>query len=308
MMKCFFLFLFITIPACLLSQQQYSLLGMMINDDGLASGMERHFLTEKNGLIYDHNGDLCNGNHVDYYDSDKKKVRISGRFKKGVPVDTIKGYYENGVVKFNYLPFEKKYKYKGVRYNYCRYREYDERGFCVRSTDDMNGIERRYHMDGRLFSVLHYYRKKSKVIYYEEYHPDNKKKTIVSNSNRYDYDENERIRRHWVRKSERYNKRYGTMSATFNFEEYDVLGNVTKIGRFYTNLYEHDQWLHISPEFPVSIDSVPVQDFKEITYPHLNMKDVYRWDYANNRTIIIRYTLKNEAWVEVERLGLPRSN
>ena len=309
-LKYFFLLLFIISPVCLFSQQQHnSLLGLMINNtEGLDSDMAGNFMTEENGIVYDYSGKPCHGYQVDYYDKDKNKIRISGRFKKGVPVDVVKGYYENGVIKFKYYPFKKKYKYRGRKYNYCLYSEYDENGNCIRYIDDMKGVERRYGSDGSLHSVLYYRRKASEVVHYEEYYPGNKKKTVISGGNKYDYDENGCLRRHWVRKSERHNKKYGTMSATIYFEEYDVSGNISRIGRLYTNLYEHDQWLHISPEFPASINSVPTQDFKEITYPRLNMKDVYKWDYSNNRTIITRYALKGKVWVEIERKSLSRSN
>lgn len=88
------------------------------------------------------------------------------------------------------------------------------------------------------------------------------------------------------------------MSATFYFEEYDVSGEVSKKGRFYSNLYDHNRWYHIIPEFPVGIEMVPVQDFREVVYPVLNIKDVYRWDYVNKKTIITRYEQQGDTWSE----------
>lgn len=224
-----------------------------------------------------------------------------------MPVDTIKEYYENGILKSLYYPYRRKYKYCGRKYNYCLYIEYDEQGNRIRYTNDKDGIERKYGSDGALISVLYYCRRESNVKYFLQNFPGSKMKSIITGGNRYDYDENERLRRHWVRKSARYDKKYGALSASFYFEEYDVAGNISRIGRFYSNLYEHAQWLRISPEFPVAIDSVPVQDFKEIIYPRLNLKDVYKWDYVNNKTIIMRYEPRGEVWVEIERKILPRN-
>jgi hypothetical protein len=303
-LKIFFLLLIIT-PLYLSSQQQNGLLSMMINDvDSLSSN---DFITEKKGKYYDSKGNLCDGYYADFYDAEKNNIRIAGRFKKGLPIDVVIGYYKSGVVKFRYFPLKKRYTYKGVKYNYCVYKEYDEKGRYTRLIDDVEGTDSRYRADGSLTSVLYYNRNKSELIYYEEYFTSNKRKTVISDGNKYDYDENERLRRHWVRKSERYNKKYGTMFSTIYFEEFDVMGNVSKHGRFYTDLFEHDQWQHVFPEFPATIDSVPEQDFKEIIYPRLNLKDVYKWDFKNHKTTIIRYELRGGAWSETERKVLPRS-
>ena len=279
----------------------------MINETGdVAPDIRKNYLTEKDGIIYDNAGDPCNGFHTDYYDKEKTKVRITGRFKKGLPVDMVRGYFENGVIKFRYAPYNKSYKYCGRRYNYCSYKEYDESGICLIYMDDKKGMERKYNADGSLFSVLYYFRKSSELIHYEEYYKDKKKKTVIYDKKKFDYDENGRLRRYWERKSEKYDKKSGIMAATFYFEEYDVSGDVSRLGRFYTNLYDHDRWLHITPEFPESIDRVPLQDFKEVLFPQLGLKDLYRWDYANNKTIITRYKQQGKAWVETERKSLPR--
>ena len=305
--KFLILSLFIVFSLHLSSQQHYNLLSLMINDvTGIAPGVRKNFLMEKDGIIYDNTGKPCDGFHTDYYDIEKSKVRITGRFRKGLPTDMVRGYYENGNIKFRYTPFNRKYKFSGRRYNYCLYKEYDENGICLRYTDDKKGVERKYNADGSLISVLYYFRKGSELIHFEEYYADNKKKTVISDGNKFDYDENGRLRRYWVRKSEKYDKRSGSMAATFYFEEYDVTGDVSRTGRFYTNLYEYDQWLHINPEFPESIDHVPSQDFKEILFPRLGLKDLYRWDYINNKTIITRYKQQGKAWVETERKTLPR--
>lgn len=271
-----------------------------------ATGVTGGNVIVKNNVIYNCLGEPCEGFQTDYYDNDESKVRMTGRFKKGMPIDTVKEYYENGIMKSLYYPYKRKYKYCGHKYNYCLYIEYDEKGNCIRYTNDKDGVERKYRSDGALISVLYYCRRKSSAKYYVENFPGSKKKSIITKGNKYDYDENERLRRHWVRKSTKYDKKSGVMSATFYFEEYDVEGDISRIGRFYSNLYEHDQWLHISPEFPADLDSVPMQDFKEIVYPRLNIKDVYKWDYVNNRTIITRYELNGEIWIETERRSLPR--
>ena len=305
--KFFVLFLFIVIPTCILSQQQYSLLSLMINDAGdVALDVRKDYLTEKNGIIYDSTGEPCDGFHTDYYDKEKRKMRVTGRFRNGLPTGTVRGYHENGVIKFSYIPYGKKYKYFGRKYNYCLYKEYSENGSCIRYTDDIKGVERKYNVDGSLISVLYYLRKRSGLTHYEDYYAGGKKKTVISDGNKFDYDENGRLRRFWTRKSEKYDKKIRTMAATFYFEEYDVMGDVSRTGRFYTNLYEHDQWLHISPEFPKSIDCVPSQDYREILFPRLGLKDLYRWDYANNKTIITRYKQQGKSWVETERRTLPR--
>ena len=98
------------------------------------------------------------------------------------------------------------------------------------------------------------------------------------------------------------------MSATFYFVEYDILDKISATGRFYTNLYEHDYWLHVTPEFPVDMDSVPIQDFKEIINHQAGLKNVFKWDYANNKTIITTYKQQGDIWIETERKSVPRVN
>ena len=304
--KCFTLLCFLFTTVCL-SSQQHGLLLSAIDDTNsqVSDGSGVHILVIDD-VIYSCDGELCEGIQTDYYDAAKTKIRITGKFKNGVPVDEVKGYYKSGALKFSYIPYKKSYKYGGRKYKYCLYMEYNEQGNCIRYTDDLNGIEKKNRDDGSLISVLYYNRKKSAVRYYTEYYSDDRKKTIISNGNKYDYDEGGRLRRHWVRKSEKYNTKYGTMAATFYFVEYDIYENISATGRFYTNLYEHDQWLHVAPEFPVSLDSVPLQDFKEIINHQAGMKDVYIWDYANNKTIITTYKRQGDIWLEAERKGVPR--
>ena len=286
--KLFVLSLLIVIPVCISSQQYYSLLSLMINDVGDAvPDIYENFFTEKDGIVYDNTGIPCEGFQTDYYDKEKSKVRITGHFKKGLPTEMVKGFYESGVIKFRYTPYNKKYKYYGRRYNYSLFREYDENGICRRYTDDIKGIEKKYNSYGCLISVMNYSRKRSKLINYEGYSAGNIKITAITGGNKYDYDESGRVRRYWERKSEKYDKKSGTLAATFYIEEYDVTGDISRTGRFYTDLYEYDQLLHIPPEYPESIESIPLQDFKEITNHQLGIKDVYKWDYANNKTIII---------------------
>ena len=307
--KFFTLLLFIFTSVCLSSSQQRGLLQSAIDDPNRqisdTVGINIFIIDD---VIYSCGGEFCEGIQTDYYDEAKTKIRITGKFKNGVPVDEVKSYYENGVLKSSYIPYKKTYKYGGRKYKYGLYMVFDEQGNCIRYTDDKNGIEKRFCADGSLFSELFYNRKKSAVKYYREYYPDNTKKTIIANGNKYDYDEDGRLRRHWVRKSEKYNKKYGTMSATFYFVEYDMYENISTTGRFYTNLYEHDQWLHVVPEFPVSIDSVPLQDFKEIINHQTGIKDVFKWDYINNKTIITSYKKQGDIWLEVERKSVPRIN
>ena len=308
LIKCFTLLLFIFISECL-SSQQYDLLQSAIDDTKCpVSGVTGGYISVINDVIYNCGGSLCDGLQTDYYDEEKTKIRITGKFKNGVPVAEVKGYYISGALKFSYIPYKKSYKYGGRKFNYCLYMEYDEKSQCTRYTDDLNGIEKKYGEDGALISVLNYNRKKSAVKYYTEYYSENKKKTIIANGNKYDYDEEGRLKRHWVRKSERYNKKYRTMSATFYFVEYDILDNISATGRFYTNLYEHDQWLHVAPEFPVDLDSVPLQDFKEIINHQAGMKNVFKWDYVNNKTIITTYKQQGDIWLETERKSVPRIN
>ena len=304
--KYYILILFLFISMFLSSQRQHGVLSSIIDDtDDCTIAME-NFTIVKNGSTYYCDGKLCEGVQTDYYDKEKSKVRLKGMFKKGKPVGEVKEYYENGVVKYIYSPYNRKYKYGGQKYNYCKYVEYDELGECIRIIDDKKEEEERYGSGGVLLSKLSYNRKHSSVKYYIGYFPDSKKKTVITKGNRFDYDEGESLKRHWVRKSERYNKKYGILSGTFYFVEYDVSGNISKTGRFYSNLYEHDQWLHISPEFPADIDLVAHQDFKEIEYIQLKIKDVYRWDYANKKTIITRYKLQGDTWIETDRRSMPR--
>lgn len=232
-------------------------------------------------------------------------VKKADRSEKGLPSDTLKEYYDNGTLKSVYYPYRKQYKYGGRKYPFSMYAEYDENGQCTQFRDDKLGIERRYR-NGALTSELIYSRKKNRIVQFVEYHPDGIRKTLILNQNRYDYDRQERLRRHWIRKSGRYNRKYSVLSATFNFEEYDVDGNISRTGRFYSEMKEMDLFRHLKPEFPAAMDSVPTQDFKEVEYPMLGLKDVYRWDYTNNRTIIFRYRQMGNRWVEVERKSLSR--
>lgn len=301
----YFILFFLLLTATSISSQ--GSLGLFTETSGVRTvGQEGRSLIVMNDRVYHCSGEPCNGVQTDYYNEEEGRIRMTGRFKNGIPVDTIKEYHENGVLKSLYYPYKRKYKYSGRKYNYCLYIEYDEQGNCLRYTNDKEGIERRYKPDGALISVMYYCRRKSSIRYYMENFPERKKRSVITKGNRYDYDENERLRRHWVRKSAKYDKKSGKLSATFYYEEYDVQGNISSIGRFYSDLYEHDRWLHIVPEFPVTLDAVPAQDFKEILYPRLGLKDVYRWDYTNNRTTIIRYEQKGKVWVEIERKSLPR--
>ena len=306
--KCFTLLLFIFTSVCLSSQQRGLLQSAINNTNCQVSDTTGVYIIVVDDVIYSCGGDLCEGIQTDYYDEAKTKIRITGKFKNGMPIDEIKGYFKSGAQKFSYIPYKKTYKYGGRKYKYCLYTEFDEQGNCIRYTDDKNGIEKKNREDGSLISVLYYNRKKSTVIYYREYYSDNTKKTIITNGNKYDYDEEGRLRRHWVRKSEKYNEKYGTMSATFYFVEYDIHENISTTGRFYTNLFEHDHWLHVAPEFPMSIDSVPLQDFKEKINHQTGIKDVFRWDYANNKTINTSYKQQGDIWLEIERKSMPRIN
>ena len=305
-MRGFALMLFSFIPMCLLSQQHGMLRSVVDDVDGQTTDMTENYITLKDGMIYNCGCEPCEGFQTDYYDKEKKKVRISGEFINGIPVGEVKGFYNSGAIKFSYIPYNRKYKYYGRKYKYCLYKEYDEHGNCMRQIDDKKGLDRKYKQDGSLASILYYYRKRSSVKYYVDYFPDSKKRTVITKGNKYDYDESGRLRRHWVRKSERYNKKYGIMSATFYFVEFDVSEKISRTGRFYSNINEHDYWLHVSPEFPVCLDSVKLQDFKEITYHQLSMKDVYKWDYENNKTIITTYMQQGDIWIETDRKSVPR--
>ena len=226
--------------------------------------------------------------------------------KKGTPRDTIREYYENGTLKSLYFPYKKTYRYRGNKYNYCLYIAYDEQGNKVRYTDDRIGYEQKFAPNGDLISYMIYNRRKSTLKYFIEFFPASTKKMVITRGNKYDYDENERLRRLWVRKSVRHDRKFDAMVASFYFEEFDVFGDVSKSGRFYSNLYEHDQWLHIAPEFPAAIDSVPIQDFKEIDYPRFNVKEVYKWDFADNKTIISRFEQQGDRWNNIRRRTFPR--
>ena len=85
-----------------------------------------------------------------------------------------------------------------------------------------------------------------------------------------------------------------------------IIGKISKYGRFYSGVYDLDLWLHLRPEFPAEIDAVPQQDFKEIYYPPLNLKETYKWDYVNNKTIVTRFELLNDKWKERHRRFYPR--
>jgi len=227
-------------------------------------------------------------------------------FKKGMYGDTIKEYYENGALKSLCYPYKKTYKYKGNRYHYCLYIAYDKNGNPVRHTDDRIGYEQKFTADSVLVSYMIYNRRSSNLKFFIEFFPGSTKKMVISRGNRYDYDENERLRRHWVRKSVRRDKKIGAMVASFYFEEYDVLGEISRNGRFYTYLNENDQWIHLTPEFPAALDSVPLQDFKEIIYPRMNLKETYKWDFDGNKTIISRFEQHGNSWNKIRRRTFPR--
>jgi len=226
--------------------------------------------------------------------------------KKGLPADTIREYDENGVIKSLHYLYKKTYRYKGEKYHYCLYIAFNEQGNRIRFTDDLMGIDRKFSPDGDVISERIYNRKNSKEIGYVESFPGHHRKTVVVNGNKYDYDENDRLRRYWVRKNIQYNKQSGLLMATIYFQEYDVSGETCKYGRLYSNLYEQDPWLQVRPEFPVEMDSVPLQDFKEIVYPQLNMKEIFKWDYNNNKTIITQFEQDGDSWNETVRRFFPR--
>lgn len=286
------------------AQDQQSVFGR--SDDRSCIDTILNFIIEKEGALYYCFGKPCEGVNTDYYYNDGDKIKITGWFKKGMPVDTIKEYYESGALKSVYYPYRDKYKYRGVKYPLSLVIEYDEAGVCIRHKDDEAGIEKRYDAQGGLISELHYSKKKSHIEQYIEYYPNRQQKTVITKRNRHDYDENGRLIRHWMRKSERFNKKDGVISASFYFEEYDLSGNTVKIGRFYTEMKEGEPFEHLKPEFPNCIEGVPLQDYKEVEYPLQEMKEVFRWDFENRKTIIIRYRQKNNRWVEVERKSLPR--
>ena len=305
-LKCFILILFALNSVCISSQKHGLPVSIINYMDSQLNGSNESYISVIDGMIYNRGGIPCNGFQTDYYDEDKKNIRLAGEFKNGVPIGEVKGYYKSGAIMFCYFPYKKKYKYCGQKYMYCLYKEYDEQGNCTRYTDDKKGVEMKYRQDGSLISVLYYYRKRSVVKYFVEYFTEYKKRTVITKGNKYDYDENGRLRRHWVRKSESYDKKYGTLSGSFYFVEYDVSDNISRTGRFYSNLYEHDRWLHVAPEFPENLDSVSLQDFKEIINVQAGTKDVYKWDYANNKTIITTYRQRGNQWLEKERKSLPR--
>ena len=221
--------------------------------------------------------------------------------KDGMSADTIREYHENGVLKCLYCPYQKKYRYQGNKYRYCLYEVYNEQGDLTRFTDDLMGIDRKYGTDSVLISETIYNRRKNKVIGKTEYFRDRLKESVIVNGNRYDYDENGRLRRYWTRKNVRYDKQDGSMMATLYFEEYDVSGEISRHGRIYSQINESDGWLQLTPEFPARMDSVPLQDFKEVVYPQLNMKETYRWDYTNNKTIVTQYEQQGAQWNESKR-------
>jgi len=290
------LLLFILLSIIVSSQEQIR----PVSDDA------GRFMMVGDGFVYKCSDTLCDGLYIKFYDNGK--IRIKGSFNNGVPVDTVKEYYESGVIKYIYYPYKRKYKYDGKEYNYSLFVQYDELGNCIRFVDDKKGVDVKYGQNDVLLSALHYNRRKSDVKYYVEYHPEGGKKMVITKGHRFDYDESGRLRCHWVRKSERRSQKHGVMSATFYFEDYDVTGGISRTGRFYSNsdLYEHDYWLHISPKFPVNLDSVPLQDFREVVHHKLNIKDVYKWDYANNKTIIVRYKQQGDVWLETEKTIVPR--
>lgn len=265
-----------------------------------------NFIIEKRGALYYCFGKPCEGANTDYYYNNSDRVKISGRFKKGVPVDTMKEYYESGVLKSVYHPYREKYVYQGNKYPFSLFAEYDETGVCVRFRDDETGIEKRYDAQGDLISELYYSRKNNCMDRYIEYFPNRQRKTVIMKRNRYDYDESGRLIRHWTRKSERYDKKKGVILATFGFEEYDASENVVKIARFYTEMREGELFERLKPEFPASVEIVSLQDYKEVEYPLLEMKETFRWDFKKGKTIIIRYRQKDGRWVETERKSLPR--
>ena len=291
-----------------LSSQQHIVLNFIIDEFNINTSHSQadQSITVKNGIIYDCEGNPCDGIQADYYDKEKSKVRITGKFSKGQPVSIIKGYHQNGQLKFRYYPYRQKYKFNGNEYRYCFYEEYDEAGNYTRYINDKIGIEQKYRRGGVVTSELHYNRKKSRVKYYADYFPGGKKKTIITKGDKYDYDEEGRLKCHWIRKSEKHHKKTAIMAASFYFFEYDTSENISRSGRFYTNVNKCDNWLHVAPEFPLSLDSVPLQDFKEIAYHKLGLKDLYRWDFANNKTIITRYKQQGDIWIEIERKSVPR--
>lgn len=258
------------------------------------------------GFIYSCAGTPCNGYISDYYDSEGSCVRLTGRFKNGVPVDTVKEYYRSGALKSIYYRYNKQYLYAGAKYNYCMLIEYNEQGRCTRYSDDKAGADRCFGDNGELLSVLSYARRKNKSKYYVTYIPGTKSKTIVSGNKRYEYDHEGRLRCYWVRMSERADRRSGVKCATYYVTNYDVNGGISTFSRLYTNIRERDDVLHIEHDFPESFETVPPQDFKEISYPLIDVKDVYKWDYENNRTIITRYVFEDNLWVETEKRSLPR--
>lgn len=303
--KCVIMTLLLFVLLCLL-QAQAKQLGSGHSVDRNDIDTVLNFIIEKEGALYYCFGKPCEGLNSDYYYNDGDKVKITGRFKNGVPVDTIKEYYESGVLRSTYYPFRKKYKYQGCKYPYILLEQYNEAGVRIWYKNDIAGIEAHYDARGALVSELYYSRRDHCIEHYIEYFPNRKQKTVVTKRNRYDYDENGRLIRYWKRGSERFNKKNGVISGSFYFEEYDVSGAVAKIGRFYTEMKEGVPFEHLKPEFPDCIEKVPLQDYKEVKYPRLGIKEVFRWDFENKKTIIIRYRQKDNRWVEIERKSLPR--
>jgi len=246
------------------------------------------------------NGSFC------LFSQKQTDKRILEQFHEGMATDTVRIHDENGALQSLYYPYKKTYRYRGNKYRYCLFETYDEKGTCLRHMDDQIGFEKKFNANGDFIYYMIYNRKKSKLNYYIEFYPGSTKKTVITKGNRYDYDEKERLRRHWVRKGIRFDKKIGEKVATFYFEEYDVTGAISRSGRFYTQLAEQDDWMKITPEFPTALDFVPMQDFKEIVYPQLNARDVYRWDYSENKTIITRYEQQGESWIKNQRRTFPQ--
>ncbi len=232
--------------------------------------------------------------------------RIATLFADGIPKEALLEYYESGTLKTLYYPYKKKYKHNGLTYNYGLYIDYYRNGNYLRYTDDRIGFEQTFEATGELTSYLIYNRKKNKLTGYVEFFPGKSKKTVISNGKRLEYDENERLKRSIEQKSIRYEKKTGITAATFYFEEYDATGNVSRSGRFYTLLIEKDDRLRLKPEFPSDLDSVPIQDYKEVFYPQLNIKDVFFWDFSNRKTLVTRFERQGDGWKEIRKESFPR--
>ena len=121
--KYYILVLFLFCSMFMSSQRQHGILESIIIDTDTRPDKAENSIIVKNGSKYNCGDIPCDGFHADYYDKNNNKLRLTGFFKKGMPVDTIKEYFENGVVKFIYYPYKRKYKYGGRKYNYCLYME-----------------------------------------------------------------------------------------------------------------------------------------------------------------------------------------